>query len=235
MAKDPAILFYSSDFLVGTALMNEAEVGQYMRIMCHVHQSGHLSMEDMKNICPNISSKVVAKFKQDPAGLYYNERLESEIQKRKKYSESRRNNRLKGKDQSHVQSYDTKSVNHMSTHMENVNENRNVNEIVIEDKGVQGESIDVRLQTAFDEQTIDTLHMTFRDKSVFDELQAFIAKVRGAPENYRTHDANGLRLAFNYQLRNSKKNATKFNSKADQRTGNLIADFAERAGAVAAK
>lgn len=123
MAKDPAFLFYSSDFMMGTALLSETEVGQYIRIMCHMHQSGHLSLEDMKNICPNISSKVVAKFKVDEQGNYYQERLEQEIIKRKNYSESRRNNRKKVK----PASYDTTHVPdlsaHMSGHMENENEN----------------------------------------------------------------------------------------------------------------
>jgi hypothetical protein len=29
--KDPAFLFYSSDFLIGTALLSDAEVGQYIK------------------------------------------------------------------------------------------------------------------------------------------------------------------------------------------------------------
>src|SRR5690348_8216453 len=117
MAKDPAFLFYSGDFLVGTALFSDAEIGQYVRLLCFMHQSGHISKEDMFNICPNISFKVLAKFKQDSDGLYFNERLEKEIEKRKNYSESRRKNRLK-KDiknisVTHDQSYDVA----MSTHM----------------------------------------------------------------------------------------------------------------------
>jgi uncharacterized protein YdaU (DUF1376 family) len=122
MAKDPAFLFYSSDFMMGTALMSESEVGQYIRILCHMHQSGHLSLEDMKNICSNISPKVVAKFRADDNGLYYNERLDAEVLKRKNYSESRRNNRLKNKPITHDESY----VPVVTGHMENENENINV-------------------------------------------------------------------------------------------------------------
>ncbi len=40
MAKDPAFLFYSSDFYMGTVGMTDAQVGQYIRLMCLQHQKG---------------------------------------------------------------------------------------------------------------------------------------------------------------------------------------------------
>lgn len=33
--KDPAVLFYFQDFLVGTDFMTADEVGKYIRILCH--------------------------------------------------------------------------------------------------------------------------------------------------------------------------------------------------------
>jgi hypothetical protein len=134
MAKDPAFLFYSGDFLVGTALFTEAETGQYIKLLCFMHQGGHISKEDMFNICPNISFKVLAKFKMDSNGLYYNERLDIEVEKRKNYSESRRSNRLKKKTSNTSETY----VQSYVEHMENGNENRigNIND----QKGVQGET-----------------------------------------------------------------------------------------------
>ena len=45
--KDPAFLFYSSDFLSGTMLMSDEEVGQYIRLLCLQHQKGHLKEKDM--------------------------------------------------------------------------------------------------------------------------------------------------------------------------------------------
>lgn len=231
MAKDPAFLFYSGDFLVGTALFTEAETGQYIKILCFMHQSGHISKEDMFNICPNISFKVLAKFKTDKDGLFYNERLDIEVEKRKNYSESRRNNRLKVKNsntsKTHVQSYDVG----MSTHMENENENRI--ESINDNEGGPGETLEERLKAAFDEKTVTDLSMTFRNKDFDNELNAFLAKVRGSPAFYANHNTEGLRKAFNKQIRESRnKNANNFNSKAEQRTGSLVADFAKRAGAV---
>ena len=97
MNKDPAFLFYSSDFLVGTMLMSNDQVGKYIRLMCLAHQKGgYLTKEDMFKICNEDDKDVLSKFEKDGNDIYYNERLLSEIVKRKKYSDSRRNNR-KGK------------------------------------------------------------------------------------------------------------------------------------------
>lgn len=120
MPKDPAFLLYSSDFLTGTMFMTNEQVGKYIRLLCVQHQKGHLSEKDMSNICSTYDEDVYKKFSKDENGLYYSKRLESEIQKRMAYSESRRNNRLKGKNicKTYV------------PHMENENENENINSIV---------------------------------------------------------------------------------------------------------
>lgn len=93
--KDPAFLFYSSDFLSGTMLMTNEDVGKYIRLLCLQHQKGHLKEKEMLSICRNYSEDIFNKFKKDEEGNYYNERLEYESNKRKAYSESRRNNRNK--------------------------------------------------------------------------------------------------------------------------------------------
>lgn len=93
--KDPAFLFYSSDFLSGTMLMTDEEIGQYIKLICLQHQKGHLKEKDMLNICKTYNEDIFSKFKKDEEGNYYNERLESEVNRRKAYSESRRNNRKK--------------------------------------------------------------------------------------------------------------------------------------------
>ena len=93
--KDPAFLFYSSDFLTGVSLMNYAQVGKYIIALSLQHQKGHLTFDDLNKICKN-DSKVLAKFIKDEKGLYYNERLEKEITKRKKFVKSRQDNGKKG-------------------------------------------------------------------------------------------------------------------------------------------
>lgn len=112
MAKDPAVLFYTSDFLAGTMTMQNEHVGMYIRLLCLQHQKGVLTENDMTYICKTYVEDVYTKFKKDKDGNYYNERLKYEALKRKNYSESRRKNVQKR--------YSTYVV-----HMENENENIN--------------------------------------------------------------------------------------------------------------
>lgn len=126
MSKDPAFLFYSSDFLTGTALMSDEQVGKYIKLLCYQHQKGHLTERDMLKICLTHDEDIFCKFEKDENGLYYNARLQQEVEKRKAYSESRRQNRIK-KDMNNISnSYDK--------HMENENENVIVNRNSIKNK-----------------------------------------------------------------------------------------------------
>lgn len=94
MAKDPAVLFYTSDFLVGTATMTDAQVGKYIRLLCLQHQKGRLTKKDMMHICKTYDKAVFKKFQIDGDGQYYNVKMENEMIRRQKYSESRRKNRI---------------------------------------------------------------------------------------------------------------------------------------------
>jgi uncharacterized protein YdaU (DUF1376 family) len=94
--KDPAILFYTSDFLTGTSYFTDAERGQYIRLLCEQHQNGHIPENHMLSVCLSLGSPVVKKFIKDNDGKYYNERMEKEILKRIQFTESRRLNGLKG-------------------------------------------------------------------------------------------------------------------------------------------
>jgi len=121
MAKDPAILFYTSDFLTGTMFMSNEQVGKYIRLLCAQHQKGRLTEKDMLNICNSYDEDIFEKFTEE-GGKFYNIRLEAEIIKRRKYSESRSNNRKGNKK-------DKKDMNNIcktyDKHMENENENIN--------------------------------------------------------------------------------------------------------------
>lgn len=120
MSKDPAFLFYSSDFLTGTMFMDNEQVGKFIRLMCAQHQKGRLTEKDMLKICGTHDEDIWSKFARDEEGLFYNERLEQEVNKRKAYSESRRNNRKKKEDMNNI------SLSYVQ-HMENENENENIN------------------------------------------------------------------------------------------------------------
>lgn len=132
--KDPAFLFYSSDFLSGTMLMTDEEIGQYIKLLCLQHQKGHLKEKDMLNICKTYNEDIFSKFIKDEEGNYYNERLEYEANKRKAYSESRRNNRKK-KEETKTYEEDMKNIcNSYEEHMENENINININKNIINNK-----------------------------------------------------------------------------------------------------
>jgi hypothetical protein len=119
MSKDPAFLFYSSDFLTGTLLMSMEQKGKFITLLCIQHQKGHLSEKDMLHICGSYDEDVFTKFQKDEQGKFYNIRLEEEVDKRKAYSESRRNNRKKKEDMNNTSSSYVQ-------HMENENENENL-------------------------------------------------------------------------------------------------------------
>lgn len=118
MSKDPAFLFYSSDFLTGTLLMSMEQKGKFITVLCLQHQKGHLSEKDMLQICGTYDEDIFSKFQKDSEGKFFNVRLEQEVDKRKSYSESRRNNRMKKEDVINIS--DT-----YVQHMENENEIEN--------------------------------------------------------------------------------------------------------------
>lgn len=122
--KDPAFLFYSSDFLTGTMFMTDSQLGKYIKILCTQHQKGHLSEKDMLKICKRYDKDIFEKFVKDNDGKYYNIRLESEITKRKDYSKSRSDNRK------NKLTYENICFSYVK-HMENENENININNINI--------------------------------------------------------------------------------------------------------
>ena len=124
--KDPAFLFYSSDFLTGTMFMSDSQLGKYIKILCTQHQKGHLSEKDMLKICKRYDKDIFDKFVKDESGKYYNIRLEREIAKRSAYSKSRANNR---KNKINFENICFSYVKHMENENENININ-NINNIL---------------------------------------------------------------------------------------------------------
>lgn len=96
MAKDPAFLFYPSDFLVGTMIMSFEDKGKYITILSLMHQQGRMSEETIRLLVGSASVILLSKFSKDDNGLFFNNRLETEIEKRSKFIESRIENGKKG-------------------------------------------------------------------------------------------------------------------------------------------
>jgi hypothetical protein len=126
--KDPAMLWYWNDWYSGTGLLSRFLKGCYMDLLHAQFNNGRLSLEEIK-VCLGADfgsswPTLQKKFKQDENGLFFNERLENEKEKRKAFSQSRRDNVNKRYEKpTHVDTY----VGHMNNHMENTNRNENRN------------------------------------------------------------------------------------------------------------
>jgi hypothetical protein len=110
--KDPAVLFYTQDFLTGTFLMTNEQVGKYIRLLCLQQQNGGLNECDMLQICGEKDEKIWAKF-DFIDGHYFNKRMTLETTKRRKFIESRQKNL------SHTD-------DHMDSHMEICNKKEEI-------------------------------------------------------------------------------------------------------------
>lgn len=129
MGKDPAFLFYPGDWLGGTMGMTFEEKGAYITLLMLQFNRGHMTEHMIGQTIGQLWDSIKFKFIQDKDGLYYNERLDIEKDKRRKFVESRRNN-IEGTNQY------TKRIGHMkghkTTHMEDEDKNRDIINNVIE-------------------------------------------------------------------------------------------------------
>jgi len=149
MAKDPAVLFYTSDFLSGTFTMDYEQKGKYITLLCIQHQKGFLTEKDLKLVLSDTDIEVFEKFVLADDGFYYNIKMKECADKRKAYSESRRNNRksksindmnnLSKRYDEHMINTSTTYDKHMETGTGTGNEtvietvkSRNINAIAIE-------------------------------------------------------------------------------------------------------
>ena len=130
MAKDPAFLFYSSDFLTGISDLTMEERGQYITLLCIQHQKGKLCEKIIKISIGSVSEDVMKKFKKDEDGLYFNERLDLEAKKRAEHGEKQRQRALDG--------WKKRKATANATALPLEDENRNENEDRNKDKSKKG-------------------------------------------------------------------------------------------------
>lgn len=120
--KDPAFLFYPNDWIGGTMGMTFEEKGAYMEVLMLQFNRGHMTTHMIGQLIGQLWLNVEAKFRQDDEGLWYNERLEEEQEKRQSFTKSRNNN-LSGKNQHTLKA--VIDVGHTTSHMEDEDENEN--------------------------------------------------------------------------------------------------------------
>lgn len=107
------------------------ERGQYITLLCLQHQKGHLSQKVILLAVGNAAADVMAKFRQDSAGLWYNVRLEEEIEKRKVHTDKQRERALEGwkKRKNDAAASTTAKAPALPLENENVIEDENVIEV----------------------------------------------------------------------------------------------------------
>jgi uncharacterized protein YdaU (DUF1376 family) len=200
MSKDPAFLFYSQDFITGTMFFTDEQVGKYTRLLCAQHQHGHLTIEQVNYICRTNEPTILKKFVQDQDGLFFNERLEEEMKKRKSFCDSRKENIKKRYNKKCNTTYVATNVEHM----ENENENENINK----EKGVRGEK-------QLKKPTLEEVKQYFREKG-YTEQSAITA--------YEYYEAGGWIDSRGKKVKNWKQKmiAVWFNEQNKIKTGKIL-------------
>lgn len=133
MAKDPAVLFYCSDFLTGIAGLTMEERGQYITLLCLQHQQGHLSEKTIRLAVGSPSVDVLVKFQKDENGNFFNLRMEEETEKRRNFVKIKQiNGKMGGRPKTKTKPIGKANNNLQANLPINENENRNENVIVFE-------------------------------------------------------------------------------------------------------
>jgi hypothetical protein len=144
MAKDPAFLFYYQDFFTGVSDMTNEEIGAYMKCLCIQASKGGITERHMKLICNSSETHSIVKIKfelNSETQLYENNRLKVEIDKRRKYSESRSINRKKpNKSKENDIVISDSYVKHMEDEDENENKDTIDNNIIYKEALLKNEN-----------------------------------------------------------------------------------------------
>lgn len=176
--KDPAMLFYTSDFLTGVTLLNMKERGQYITLLCLQQQLGHMTLKQMQTAVGKLSEAVMGKFIQDEEGLYYNRRADIEINKRKAHSEKQRENVQKrwNKNTEVIPNDVPKEYDGIYggittvIPLENENENIYINLNSSEEVGIEG----VGIETKFIPPTVEEVRVYCLQRNNYVDAQRFV-------------------------------------------------------------
>jgi len=205
MSKDPAFLFYPNDWIGGTMGMSFEEKGAYIELLMMQFNRGHMTEHMIGLTIGHLFGQIKDKFTQDKDGLWYNERLDEEKEKRKKFVESRHNNK---KGQNQYTKNNEKSNGHMSNHMENENEivNEGINK---EESDFENSAKQFLSDHIFKEQFSMANKLMLADTE--NRMIEFVRKLR-TKENYQTQWTTKSSIiayfknSFNKMLREGKVN-----------------------------
>lgn len=205
MAKDPAFLFYSSDFLSGTYTMTDEQVGKYIRLLCLQHQKYRLTEKELNKVLGENSTEVRDKFEVEiikGEKFYYQKRLRDEAEKRKNYSESRRSNRNKcDNDNVHIYLILNKETNHVKIGS-SVNPNRRLIELS------QKAECELICYTEKTKQKAEShLHEKYKENRVFNEWY----DIYDILEEVKTYMTNDMKLHMCKHMEDENENINNIN------------------------
>lgn len=160
--------------------MTDEQVGKYIRLLCAQFDCGHLTEEHMIMICKSYDNHIFSKFVKDHDGRYYNERLEIEKFKRKKFCESRGKNREGKKNIS----------NSYVPHMENENENINTTNVSSSGKKFFSRNMEFGKRFSETETQIEHALKTFKNnglkptkENILHMLRAFVSEIESKADS----------------------------------------------------
>lgn len=138
--KDPAFLFYPSDFIMGTYTMTDEQVGKYIRLLClQFSKGGKLTKRDMLSVNKDSDPYINEKFINDDSGMFYNKRLLEEIQERERKALINRENGSKGGNPNFIKGknnpYYNRKDNQSVIEWDNRKDNQNIN-ITLENENI---------------------------------------------------------------------------------------------------
>lgn len=219
------------DWLRGTRGMRAEVRGVYINLLIHQFDHGYLpaDIETLSLIDPEVSKVWVSlkdKFLEVTPGKLQNKKLE-EVRSfwEKQGSNGKKGGRPK-KDNPEVNPNNNPTINPKhNLHNEHDLDNDSSNKLKSVAEKVL---IEKCLTDAFDDIMIESIKSTFPKLDVPNELKIFSLKVRGSPNEYARHEAEGLRRAFIYQL----KNSTSTNGNGTNNSRGAIKGTARRADAI---
>lgn len=209
MAKDPRFNFYPDNWDGGTEDFTLEQEGAYLRLIIMHSRKGRFTAEQAIDtlmrktrgntaVSTGLWNFLIPKFETD-GKVYWSERLEKELEKSRIHSE-KQSDRIKkrwSKESGNTTVYTNEQVLP-------VNGSGNRIETDLR-KEVQEETIDARLDTAFNDLYLEPLSMKaptlYPGVDFTRELERFRLKVKGSPRVYADRNSEGLRAAFEFQLR----------------------------------
>ena len=94
--RDPALKIYTANLLLESGFMTDTQFSTYVKLMCYQHQFDHMPEAIMEHYCKG-DSIVMSKFIKDEYGLYYNQVVEIEMNRRSEVIQTKVDNRTGGK------------------------------------------------------------------------------------------------------------------------------------------